>query len=66
MPLTKEERFRFCEWLKTEIQSGELIIVQMEKFSNIGMDLMVRKERVKVAAAKVILEDLLSVEENTI
>lgn len=58
--LTTNERERFCCWLKNEIESGQLILQQMEKL-NVGP--LIQKEKTEIGAAIIILRKLQSIEE---
>lgn len=65
MLLTSAERQKFAEFCKTQAESSNAIITQMEKLPGVIPD-MIKREKSKAAAFSIVAEDLISREEFTI
>ena len=59
--LSPEERNRFADWLKQDVESDKLMIEQLSKLGPPG-ELMAKKMKLEVAAGIVVLQKLLTVE----
>ena len=66
MLLTAEERCRFCEWLRQDIESSKAIIGQMEKLGMPGTEALVKKMHTEATAEAIVLWILETTEMQTI
>lgn len=61
MLLTVEERLRFIEYLQNDVESSELLLVQMQKISIPAI--LIEKTKKEVEAYRIVIEKLSSIQE---